>query len=58
MHSRLGIFTNNQTLFLDSFNEMKENWPATIENTKKLSKKLYDASMEGTKQFVEAIKNK
>ena len=54
----IGDINKTETLFLDSFNEMKENWPATIDNTKQLSKQLYDASMAGTKQFVDAIKRK
>ena len=37
---------------------MKENWPATVEATKKLSKELYSESMKGTEQFVEAVKKK
>ena len=54
----IGDIHKQDTLFLDSFNEMKENWPETLENTKKLSQQLYDASMAGTKQFVDAIKRK
>ncbi len=37
---------------------MKENWPATVEDTRKLSQNLYDESMKGTEQFVAAIKKK
>ena len=33
----IGDINKKQTLFLDAFNEMKENWPGTLENTKKLS---------------------
>ncbi len=52
----IGDIHKQDTLFLDAFNDMTENWPETIDNTKKLSQQLYDASMAGTKQFVDAVK--
>ncbi|MBE1556656.1 polysaccharide pyruvyl transferase family protein [Sporosarcina limicola] len=52
----IGDLHKNETYFLNSFNEMKENWLVTVEKTKKLSRELYDESMTGTQQFVEAIK--
>lgn len=54
----IGDIHKQDTLFVDAFNDMKENWPETINNTKKLSQQLYDASMAGTKQFVDAVKRK
>lgn len=54
----IGDINNQQTLFVDAFNEMKANWPETIERTKKLSQNLYDESMKGTEQFVTAINRK
>ncbi|MEK5071604.1 polysaccharide pyruvyl transferase family protein [Sporosarcina sp. FSL K6-1508] len=54
----IGDINKQQTLFLDAFNEMKENWSTTIENTIRLSQDLYDESMNGTEQFVKAVKKK
>ncbi|MER2089018.1 MAG: polysaccharide pyruvyl transferase family protein [Sporosarcina sp.] len=54
----IGDINKQETLFLDAFNEMKENWSATIENTKKLSQELFDESMNGTEQFVKAVNKK
>lgn len=51
----IGELHNNETYFLDAFNSMNEDWPATMENTKLLSKKLYEEAMDGTKQFTDAV---
>lgn len=54
----IGEIHHHPTLFVNAFNDMKEHWPATIDATKTLSSRLYDESMKGTKQFIEAIKRK
>lgn len=51
----IGELHDNETYFLDAFNVMNEDWPATLENTKLLSKKLYEEAMNGTKQFTDAV---
>ncbi|WOV88284.1 polysaccharide pyruvyl transferase family protein [Sporosarcina oncorhynchi] len=47
---------DNDTYFLEAFNSMNEDWSKTLQDTKQLSKKLYEEAMNGTKQFTDAIK--
>ncbi|WP_318618234.1 polysaccharide pyruvyl transferase family protein [Sporosarcina sp. YIM B06819] len=54
----IGDIHHQPTLFVDAFTDMKENWSATLDDTKNLSIELYDESMKGTQQFIEAIKRK
>lgn len=51
----IGELHANDTYFLDAFNVMNEDWTATLNDTKQLSKKLYEEAMNGTKQFTDAI---
>ncbi|MBD7984723.1 polysaccharide pyruvyl transferase family protein [Sporosarcina sp. Sa2YVA2] len=51
----IGELHDNDTYFLEAFNSMNEDWPATLNDTKQLSKKLYEEAMNGTKQFTDAI---
>ena len=46
----------NSDLFADAFKQMADNWPATLEETERLSEQLYEESMKGTRQFIDAIK--
>lgn len=54
----IGELHTNNHYFLDSFNEMNENWSTTLEQTKQLSKELYEEAMAGTIQFTDAINKK
>ena len=46
---------DNDTYFVEAFHSMNEDWSKTLQDTKQLSKKLYEEAMDGTKQFTDAI---
>ena len=45
----------NDTYFVEAFHSMNKDWSKTLQDTKQLSKKLYEEAMDGTKQFTDAI---